>query len=369
MQFSLLQKDLSLISKTFSKTLNKKSYSSSLAGVFIEAKGKTVTFSVTDLAVGLKIILPAQIKEEGIALVSGKVFLETIGFFEQEETVFQLREKELLLKNGRDKVGVSLLEQDFPPMEFIQEKKQEIELSFLENLVKRVAFVASNDQARPALTGVLLKGEGTFLQAVCTDGFRLATWEEQTKNNFFHEKNIIVSAKALIDLVSLLQTLSLEKVFLSYSEEEEKIFVFSKNFFYFTKLINSNYPPFEKIIPLEFVTKIKIDKQELIGNLNKAAIFSRTSNNTVKLEIDNKKIGFFASSLSEGVYQSELDLIESKGEELKISFNIRYLLDFFNLMSGETVEIGFNGHDRPALMKDLDVSDWQYVVMPFKSKG
>ena len=369
MKFSVNQKELSLTIKALTKTLNRKPHLPILAGVLLKTKDAFLELTSTDLISGTKIKIPAQILEEGETVVNGKVFLETVAFFDQDQTSFELREKDILLINGRDKVFIPIFNQDYPDFSLIEKDAQQTNLDFWTTIMKKVTFAASIDQTRPALTGVLLRGEGEFLQSVCTDGFRLAILDQQLKIRFFHQQNFLLSAKSIIDLVSLLQIFNQEEISFSYDEVGGQIFFFNQQITYFTKLINSNYPPFEKIIPLEFTTQIEVDRQDLIKNLSKASIFARTTNNVIRLEIKKDKLSFSANSLGEGSFESEQEIVSIQGENLKIAFNIRYFLDFLNLVTDDLVKIGFNNSDKPALIKTNQDSNWQYVVMPFKPKG
>lgn len=369
MKFSVNQKDLNLTIKALTKTLNRKPHLPILAGILLKTKDSFLELTSTDLISGTKIKINAEIIEEGETVVNGKVFLETVAFFDQDQTSFELHEKDILLINGKDKVFIPVFNQDYPDFSLIKENAQQTTSDFWTTIMKKVAFAASSDQTRPALTGVLLRGEGEFLQSVCTDGFRLAVLGQQLKTDFFHQQHFLLSAKSISDLVSLLQIFNQEEIYFSYDKIGGQIFFFNQQLVYFTKLINSNYPPFEKIIPLEFATQIEVDRQDLIKNLNKASIFARTTNNVVKLEIKKDKLSFSANSLGEGSFESEQELVLMKGENLKIAFNIRYFLDFLSLVTDDLVKIGLNSSDKPALISTSQDPNWQYVVMPFKPKG
>lgn len=370
MKITLSQKELSLAGKALSRILSKRPHLPVLAGIQLKTlENDSLELCSTDLTAGLKIQIPAKIIKSGETIVNGKIFLETINFFDHDETEIELEEKELLLKNGSDRVFIPLINQEFPSFSLSSENKQETDLEFWDSIVKKVSFAASTDQSRPALTGILLRGENNLLQAVCTDGFRLVVLEQTLPYKTFHQKNLIVSAKAITDLVAFLQIFSADKIFFSHDEVNEQICFFNNQFSYFTKLINSNYPPFEKIIPLEFSTNISLDRQDFIKNLNKASVFSRFSNNVVKLSIKDDNLNFLANSLGDGTFKSEEKLINKTGEDLEIAFNIRYLLDFLTLATSDTITIGLNGHDHPILIRDEDNPSWQYVAMPFKPKG
>lgn len=369
MKLTIKQNTLNIAGKALAKALSKHPHLPVLAGIYLETKTDFLELTVTDLTVGIKIKIPAQIEEAGSTVVNGKIFLETVNFFDHEETKLVLKEKELQLNNGLDKVLIPLIDQDYPDFSVDMDNGGVISSDFLEKIQKKVAFTASNDQTRPALTGVLFAGESNLLQTVCTDGFRLAVLSQEMSDQFFHQQNFILSARALNDITSLMDNFSEKTIKFIYDQDNKQIFFVNDSFIYFTKLINSNYPPFEKIIPLEFAIRIKIDRSEFVRNLTKAAVFARTSNNVVKLEIKDLKIRFLANSLGDGIFESTQDLIEKTGEDLKIAFNIRYLLDFLNLVKSDVVDIGLNSHDKPILITDPDNIHWQYVVMPFKPKG
>ncbi len=166
-----------------------------------------------------------------------------------------------------------------------------------------------------------------------------------------------------------MQIFSQDSVEFVYDPEGEQVFFFTPTLTYFSKLISSNFPPFEKIIPLEFQTKIELDRAEFIKNLNKAAVFARFSNNIVKLEIQNENLKFTANSAAEGAFESKQEFLTHTGEKHQISFNIRYLLDFLTLQDSDSITLGLNGSDRPIMLTTPTDDTWQYVVMPFKPKN
>ena len=242
-------------------------------------------------------------------------------------------------------------------------------LHFWETLVKKVAFAAGADQSRPALTGILLQNTRQKTQVVCTDGFRLAIWEPTER--FTQDDSplsAIVVAKAVSDLVTIADILDEESVSFICDAVNEQVVFAGTRFLFFSKLINAVYPPFEKIVPLEFASEITLDRELLIKNLAKASVFTKADSNTVKLTIGEENLDFTANSLGEGSFTGCQELMKKTGESVEISFNIKYLLDFLNTCQGETVWAGFNGPLSPAAIKDPNDQSLQYIAMPFKPK-
>ena len=142
-----------------------------------------------------------------------------------------------------------------------------------------------------------------------------------------------------------------------------------ESFVYGTKVINSNYPPFEKIVPLEFTTEVVLEREELIRNLGKASVFTKADSNTVKITIGKDLVVYDAVSMGEGSFHGEQEVVKESGEGLEISFNIKYLLEFLATQESTTIWIGCNGPTSPAMIRDPKNTQLEYVVMPFKPKG
>ncbi|MBQ6438258.1 hypothetical protein IJJ12_02650, partial [bacterium] len=121
--------------------------------------------------------------------------------------------------------------------------------------------------------------------------------------------------------------------------------------------------------PLEFATKVTLDREECLKNLSKASVFSRSDSNTVKMSVSGDKVTYTAQSLGDGSFAGEQMLIDFSGEPLDISFNIKYLQDFMNTQVGETITFGFNGPASPAMVQDPGNVAQQYIAMPFKPKN
>lgn len=369
MKFTVNQKLFLETLKAASKTLNNKPHLPILVGIRIVAQKDKLIFTTTDLTAGLKIELAAAVQVEGEAIVNGKALIDAANFFDQEETTIFLDGQKIIIRNGKDRVSLPVLTGDYPDFPLGKIDFQEFEFSFWEIIVKKVAFAASNDLSRPALTGILLKNETNKLTVVCTDGFRLVVLATKTELDKLDEHaELIVSARAIIDCVALAQIFNLEKISFGFDQENEQIVFAADNFTYFSKTINSNYPPFEKIVPLEFATEVVLDRAELVKNLNKASVLARSVNNVVKLTVDKEKVDFFANSIGDSTWEGEQTVEKQQGEKITISFNIRYLLDFLAESTNDTVWIGFNNETTPAMMKNSQEDELKYIIMPFKSK-
>lgn len=362
------QKEFNQAVKAVSKVINRKPHLAILAGIHFKFTPTELELTSTDLVAGIKVKIPLTAGEAAQANVIGRTLAETVAFFEQELTELELEEKCLILKNGRDKVKIPLLLEEYPDFQLPEKINfSSISNNFWQYLEKKVAFAASSDQARPVLTAILFNQQPEF-KVVCTDGFRLVVYTPAKNNNLNLEKNLLLSRKSLQDVVSLLDDKSNSQLEFAYDEENEQFLFRNQSFLYFSKTIAGNYPPFEKIIPLDFKTTAEFDKQIFAKNLSKAAIFSRLQSNTVNLKFSQDKLLFSADNSHEGSFSGEQALINFSGDEIEISFNIRYLQDFINTINGEIISFACNDKNTPAAFSDPSDKKITYIVMPFKPK-
>jgi len=133
----------------------------------------------------------------------------------------------------------------------------------------------------------------------------------------------------------------------------------------YVRLLEGEYPPYEKIIPTSFDVKVEIDREQLLSHVKRALIFCQNTSNIIKFEIgESLKVSSISSSL--GTYQGELEVDKHKGKQGEIAFNGRYLLDYLTNSDLEKVVFMMTESLRPAVFSWKDSPDSIYVVMPFR---
>ncbi len=366
-----VNQDLLLASvKAVNKCLSRRPHLPILGGIHLKADDGKLELTTTDMTAGLRVKIPAEITQAGETTVSGKNFVEAVTFFDKEGTDLELMDKQVLVKNGRDLVKIPILTEDFPLFDDKTDDAETVskEVSFWEFISKNVSYAASRDQSRPALTGVLIKANAEKMNVVGTDGYRVAIWETKETLAGGKELEIIVNAKAISDVVTIAGILDEEKVGFYHHTDGEQVIFTGENFSFFSKLINAKFPPFEKIVPLEFTTQATIDRETFTKNLAKAGVFTRTDSNSVKMHLEEAQISYTATSLGDGSFQGSQEVLKFTGAPLDIAFKINFLQEYLSTCSGETVELNCNGELSPMVIKDPDNSEMLCVIMPFRPK-
>jgi DNA polymerase-3 subunit beta len=197
---------------------------------------------------------------------------------------------------------------------------------------------------------------------VGTDGFRLSLLKVEKEIDL---PNMIVSASFLREVLSLLT--KEEKIFFSYSKDEKAVYFKIGNIELYSRVIEGEYPPFEKVIPTqEGKTKIVVEKESFLQNLKLISVFSRELSNIVILDV--KKDGVYLRPKTEEETTKNQAFLEAymKGEEIKVAFNIKFLLEFLNHVFGERIVVEILQPDAPVSFKDEEKENFLHIIMPVR---
>lgn len=370
MKLKVLQENLNGMLIHLSKAIPNNPQLPILSSIMIETENGSCTFSATDLYFGIRCSLNVDSDIDGNIVVPGKQFKEIISSLDPGVLEMIFEENALSISNTKTNINLSGSNtHEYPPFPQIEGDEYEFPLEYFEALEKNIIFSASTDQARPVLTAVLFEFSKEGLKCVSTDGFRLSTMiidDSQT----YEEKRFLIPSKALSEVYKIADKLKTKKILFKVSQELKQVFFSLDGVEVFVRLIEGDFPPYERIIPSSFNTEVFFDTAELLENLKRAMIFARESSNIVRFEVLEDKVLVHSSSPTFGRYEGELQSVKIKGETPKeIAFNIKYLLDYLNATKSEKQWFGMSESLKPAMFRPEDEENHQYVVMPFKVNG
>lgn len=338
-----------------------------LSNILIETKKGKLVFSATDLEIGASVGIAASIEEEGAITVPAKTFSDLVSNINDDKITIDANNGNLNLTSRK----VKTVFQTAPPEEFpklFEEKGEEVASlprEALDKELRSVVFAASQDQSRPVFSGVLMKQEKERLLMVATDAHRLSLRESKAlkiKNGKSASSQMIVSGRAIRALLS------------GKGESEVSVFVSNKNNqiifvqgerMLVGRLLEGEYPAYEKIIPQDFSLKTEFDKEEMTEALKIAEIFARDSASIIKLSVSKDKI---TVSSSGGLGQNSVDVeAKTQGEENEIAFNGRYVLELLGNVDSERVVFEMSGPLNPGVFK-TEGETFLHLIMPIRVK-
>ena len=330
-----------------------KSTLTAVEGILIEArKPDTVTMTTYDLEKGVRITTDAKVIEEGTYIINAQKFSQTMKVMNSEEITLTVDSKlSVCIESGKSSYKMSALEaSDFPaipkltsPMGFT------LRQSVLKEMISQTSYAMGVNDQRSILNGTyFLVKEGKLMMVTC-DSFKLAKCTRVTEigngNDDGEEVRyaFIVPIKTINELWKLLSD---DEEAITRIHFQRKYMVFELNgIIFFTRLIEGEYIDYNRIIVKNHRIKIKMDREELISALERAALVTeeRIAGNTrshVRLDINGHLMAISANSAIGSTYD-EVE-IDHEGEDMFIAFNNRYLIDSVRACRSERIVISLS---------------------------
>ncbi len=331
--------------------------------VILKTKGDTLEISATNLELGIKISIPAKIKEEGEIAISSSLLVSYLSNVNQEEDlVLEHSEHTLKIIGKKSETQINTYPtNDFPSIPVIEgNKKCSIKTKdFIEGL-KSVWYAASVSSIKPELSSVYLYSDAGELTFVATDSFRLAERKPGAKSDEF--ESILIPQRNVGEIIRVFE-----------GEEGDMNIMFGQNqvsfenqegIYLVSRIVDGVFPDYRQIVPKESKTEIMILKQDLINSLKISSLFSDNFNQ-VKFHLDAENNIFEITSKNSEKGESRTIVPATiSGDSLDINFNQRYITDCFNSIKTESFVLSFNGVGRPMVIKGVNEGGFMYLVMP-----
>ncbi|EKD65268.1 MAG: hypothetical protein ACD_50C00143G0003 [uncultured bacterium] len=370
MRTSLLSEKLQEKLQLVNHAISNKNQLPILLNFLIKAQKGSLTISATDLEIGIKVEIPANTEENGETTVPAKTFLELINTIPAGKIILGTKKEGLELLGEKIKTIFQTVSSDeFPKL---YEERGGEALTISKNIIKKdlpkIVFATSQDLTRPALSGVLIrndpqKDEGLLM--VATDGYRLSIkkYNSSGKDKIKESISVIIPGKVLRELILINKGNDEIKTYVS--KEINQVVFFQNDTTLVGRLIEGEFPAFEKIIPQGFSVKTIFDKEDLERAVKACYIFARNAANIVKLSIQKDKMIASASTPSLGQNTIEIEA-KTTGEENEIAFNCRYLLDFLSNIGEETLSFEMTGPLNPGVFKISGDDSFLHLIMPIR---
>lgn len=369
MKFSVLkeifQEKLSLACRFY---LSKTSSSTTLFlyGGKLEIKEKKLKIVTTNLNDFFCATIEIESNKEKEAIVDIKKIVEFLSFLPPGKIEVEISDKELIVRSNKTE-GVFNLSPaaDFPSFPKTEGKKIYFNKKILKEKLPLILFAASKDESRPILTGVNFSSKDDKQYMVATDGFRLSLFFEKKEEEI---PPIIISSFLLKEINKMLKD-DKEDVEMFFSSENKTIQIELKNnqISVASQIIDGEFPPFEKVLPKEWRTRIILEKEEFLRNMRLVSVFARDYSNIVFFEIKKDGLYLYPKTKEGGranVYQEG----KMEGESQKIAFNYKFILDFLTNVGGEKVVFEMTHPNAPATFKTDLYDNFLHIIMPIRTE-
>lgn len=332
-----------------------------LSYILIEAVNDSLILTATDFNVGIITTIPIKPAIVGAIAVPAKKLSEIIRELPEGEVISISVKKNNIVNiecaNSNFKI-MGLPEDEFSkPPEFKDKNYITLKQARLKTMLRRTSFATGHDEIRHVLNGILFVIKPACLKLVATDGRCLAMTEEKMQLPKTSEGKFILPSKAVDELDRMLG-----------DDGDVKMFVAEKQVMFDTgttklvsRLIEGEFPNYERVIPEEAKEKVVVSRQALLAAIKRVALFTSPDSMFVRVDAAKDKIVLSKSDPRSGEARVELDA-QYKGKELSIGFNPDYFVSLLKNVDQETVSLELVDAEKPGVVRIAD--EYVYVVMP-----
>jgi DNA polymerase-3 subunit beta len=339
-----------------------------LSTVLLKAQDNTLSLTSTDMELEIIATLPVKVDEPGTIAIPARKLSDFCRTLAGDASIsFNSKDNKAVVRAGKSRFSLATLpSEDFPSSEGA-DYSDEISLkqADLKALLDDTSFAMASQDVRYYLNGLLFEREEDQLRAVATDGHRLALGSLTAADKAAEKHSIIIPRKAVIELGRLLEDTD-DAVKISFSPQQIKVEL--NNIHFTSKLIDGQFPNYERVIPLSNDNdKVAIaNREELRQALSRVAILSSDKQRSVRINLEKGLLKATVTNQEQETAEEELS-VDYKGDELEIGFNNGYLLDLLGAIDDQNVTLTFSADGGSLLVTPNAAEvDRQYVVMPMR---
>lgn len=338
-----------------------------LENFLFEIKDNMLTISATDLQTSMVTSLQIEAKEEGRVAMPSKILIETLKTLPDQPVAFSVDTNTLAIEisagDGKYRLSGENAD-DFPKIPVIENGSIiNIPAPVLSEAISKTIFAVSNDELRPAMSGVLVQITDKNVTFVSTDAHKLVRYR---RSDIGAEKaaSLILPKKALSLLKSSLPS---EDINVSIEYNQTNAFFSFGTINLICRLIDERYPDYAAVIPQVNPNKLTVDRLLFLNTLRRVVIFANKTTHQVRLKISGSELNISAEDLDFSNEAHERLSCQFEGEDMEIGFNAKFLVEMLNNLESEEVMIEMSTPNRAGLLipaVEEENEDILMLVMP-----
>ncbi len=334
-----------------------------LENFLFEIKDSNLTVTASDLQTSMITEIEVEAKEDGSIAVPAKILIETLKNLPEQPVTFSIDKEtysvEISSDNGRYKLAGENAT-DFPKIPTVTNATTvDMSTAVLSQAINNTIFATSNDELRPAMTGVYINLSDTNTTFVATDGHRLIRYRRVDIASP-ESASIIVPRKALNLLKATLPT---ENVPVAVEFNNSNAYFKFHNIKMICRLIDERFPDYENVIPLDNNNDMTIDRLEFLSSLRRIAIYANKTTHQVRLKLTGSELQISAEDLDFSNEANERLSCDHEGEDIEIGFNAKFLVEMLNNITAPQVTMKFSAPNRAGLIQPSDLNENEDILM------
>ena len=352
---------------------NKKGTLAILSNVLIETATGGLTLTGTDLEVGLRLKVPAEIHGEGsLTLPSKKIFEIVRESGSESISIEETANSWVTIKAGLSTYNLAGMPNDeFPEFPLYEDDNfLSFESFIFLELIEKVIYSIANEQENIySLTSVLFEKEirdnTNYLKMISSDGHRLSIMEKAVAVDLESMRIndvTLIPKKGIQEWKKFCET----RTTIQVSFEEKQVVIRDDKAVMIIRLKSGEFPQYSAIVnAVELTNCVKINRIPFLESLKRINLFTEDIFHTISLQIEPNKMTLSSQNADLGNAKDE-QTISYDGQSLILGFNCRYFIETLQVMDSETVEAYINTNASPCLMKSADDKGFISIIMPMQ---
>ncbi len=364
MRFNILQQDLLPVIVSVSRSAGVRSNMPVLGNLLISTDGDSLRIAATNLEIGVIKKVAAKVTDPGEITVPSKTLVEIISGIGPNPVDFETSGENITVTSGKFKATITgINSHEFPVIPLTDDEGVIFKKEILKSC-SQIIFASAVDEARPTLTGILTEVKDGKLNFVATDGFRLAhrSVKVDPQDNF----KALIPRRTFEEIIRLIDEDNVDEVRITTSKDKNQAIFSVGTTVLSSRLIEGNFPTWEKIIPANIVTRSLVDRTTLHQAIKLASVFARNESNIITFKVTKEIFRISAEAKELGSQSNEIDS-QTEGEEIEIAFNAKFLLDALSISTSTQLMLEFSGPLSATLIKPMGVEGLEYIIMPVRA--
>ncbi|ALJ00281.1 DNA polymerase III subunit beta [Rufibacter tibetensis] len=334
-----------------------------LENFLFEINDGVLTITASDLETSMITEIHVEARENGRIAAPARILIDTLKNLPDQPVTFTIDEEtytiEISSSNGRYKLSGENAT-DFPRVPVVRGGNAiEIPSNVLGRAINKTIFAVSNDELRPAMTGIFVQLSSGNITFVATDGHRLLRYRRQDVSSE-NAASIIIPKKAFNLLKS---TLPSEATAVRVEFNTSNAFFSFDNIRMICRLIDERYPDYENVIPTQNPNKLVIDRYDFLSSVKRISIYSNKTTHQVRLRITGSELQISAEDLDFSNEANERLTCQYDGEDMEIGFNAKFLTEMLSNIDSDEISLELSTPNRAGLLMPSTNDEDESILM------
>jgi DNA polymerase-3 subunit beta len=323
-----------------------------------------LTITASDLQTSMTTEFPVESSDNGSIAVPARILVDTLKGLPEQPVTFKIDQKtysiEIISENGRYKLAGENAT-DFPRLPVVNKSHAvAFPAQVLGKAIVNTLFAVSNDDLRPAMTGVFVHLSDTHSTFVATDGHRLIRYRRIDIASTDSNVSLIIPKKALNLLKS---SLPADETNVRMEWNNSNAFFSFGNIRMICRLIDERFPDYENAIPVNNPNTLFINRNELLNSLRRISIYANKATHQVRLKMGKKQLQISAEDLDFSNEANEVLPCEYEGDEMEIGFNARFMVEMLGNLDASEIKIELSAPNRAGIILPIEQAENENTLM------